>query len=332
MDVAALAGVSMKTVSRVVNDEPHVRPALRQKVLQAIGELNYRPNLAARQLAGNRSFLISLIMFRKNNSYYSSMVVAAAAECQKYGYHLVSEAYDVAEEGEEVVRRVTANLRPDGIILAPPLCDDPKVLAALEAAGTPVVRLAGTLDGYGTIIEVEEEGVACDLVRHLIGLGHRRVAIIRPPDGHGAARSRLEGYYLGLAEEGIASDPSLICVGDFTFASGAAAMQTLLALADPPTAVFASNDGMALGALAMAGKMGLSVPRDVAVAGFDDSPAARMVYPPLTTVRQPIAEMTRRAVLSLLGQAMPQEPLRYELLIRGSTSGSQELVLSEMDA
>jgi LacI family transcriptional regulator len=332
MDVAARAGVSFKTVSRVVNNEAHVRPALREKVLKAVEELGYRPNLAARQLAGNRSFLISLVMIDIPNSYSSQIVMAAAAECRRFGYHLVSETVPEDETGEDVVRRVLANSRPDGIILPPPMCNEEHIVAAIKSSGTPLVRMAGTGDTYGHAVSVHERDVSERLVRHLIELGHRRIALIAPPDNHGAAHERVLGYRDALESAGIVHDPDLVRTGDFSFASGATIAETMLSSAHRPTAIFASNDGMALGVLAQASKMGLQVPGDIAIAGFDDSPSSRMVFPPLTTVRQPIQAMARAAVLTLLGEEIPSEPFEHELILRGSTTGDRELVLTALDA
>ena len=331
-DVAALAGVSMKTVSRVLNNEPHVRQALKDKVIAAVAQLDYRPNLAARQLAASHSFLISLIMHEGNASYSSQVVVAAATECRRHGYHLVPETYDKSEPAEDVVARVLKQLRPDGVILSPPLCNDATIVAALERSRTPLARMAGTGDLYGTAITVHEHDAARDMVEHLLALDHRRIALIAPPWEHGAAQERVKGYRSALDAAGIAFDPALVVQGDFGFASGAAAMDILMSLTDRPTAVFAANDGMALGAMAIVRRMGLTVPGDIAIAGFDDSPASRMVFPPLSTVRQPIAAMARAAVATILGRQEPAVPFTHELILRGSTTGSDELDLSRLDA
>lgn len=331
-DVAQRAGVSMKTVSRVLNNEAHVRPALRDKVLQAVADLDYKPNLAARQLAANRSFLISFIMHDITTSYTSQIVVSAATECRRHGYHLVSEPFEEGDTGMQVVERVTGRLRPDGIILSPPLCNDEALVAAVERIGTPLARLAGTGDLYGTAITVHEREVAAELVRHLIGLGHRRIALIAPPWEHGAARERTQGYSDALEGAGLPLDPRLIVNGDFSFRSGVEAAEQLFARPSRPTAIFAANDGMALGAMAIARQMGLAIPGDVAIAGFDDSPGSRMVFPPLTTVRQPIAQMARAAVAAILGHELINQPLQHELLLRGSTTGASEIIRSEVDA
>lgn len=331
-DVAERAGVSMKTVSRVLNNEAHVRPTLRERVLQAVSELDYKPNLAARQLAANRSFVISFIMHDITTSYTSQIVVSAATECRRHGYHLVSEPFEEGDTAMEVMERVTGRLRPDGIILAPPLCNDEPLVAAIARIGTPLARLAGTGGLYGTAITVHEREVACEMVRHLIDLGHRRIAMIAPPWEHGAARERLDGYRDALAGAGVALDPALVVPGDFTFRGGVEAAERLFALRPRPTAVFAANDGMALGTVAVAHQLGLAIPEDVAVAGFDDSPGSRMVFPALSTVKQPIGQMARAAVAAILGQPAPPEPLRHELVLRASTIGGEGIVRTEVDA
>jgi len=231
-----------------------------------------------------------------------------------------------------VIERVVSRLKPDGIILAPPLCNDLNVLRAAERTGVPLVRIAGTVPGYGATVEVREEAIAADLVRHLLSLGHRRIGMIGPPDGHGAAHQRVTGYRAALSEAGLDIDPALLVRGDFSFASGVAGAAELLALRDRPTAIFAANDGMALGVVAMASRMGFALPEDLAIAGFDDSPGSRMVFPALTTVRQPIAALAEIAVRTLIGKDLALPPPVYELILRGSTTGSRDLVLTEIDA
>lgn len=322
----------MKTVSRVVNNEPHVRPALRERVLRAIGELDYKPNLAARQLAASRSFLISLIMHGTTISYYSEILVAAATECRRLGYHLVPETFDESESGLQVVERVLSQLRPDGMILAPPMCDDPAIVAAVERAGAPLARLAGTGDLYGAIVPVHEREPARLVVEHLIGLGHRRIGLIAPPLFHHAAQARVEGYREALTAAKLPIRPTLIERGDFSFASGVHATERLLGARQRPTAIFAANDGMALGAMAVARRMGFAIPGDLAIAGFDDSSGGRMTFPPLTTVRQPYATLARSAVAAILGGTANLAPLAYDLLCRGSTTGEETMVLDVLDA
>lgn len=318
-EVANKAGVGTKTVSRVLNNEAHVRPAMKARVLQAIEELGYRPNLAARQLATSRSFLISFIMNDVSSSYQTSMLIAASAECRRRNYHLVVEIMEPGDSVTALVERVTANLRPDGIMLVPPLGNDPDLVQAIGDKGTKLVRVAATLQGYGHIVPVRDAEVSQKLVEHLLTNGRKRIALIAPPYVKAAAHERVTGYELALAAAAIPFRSAYVMQGDFTFASGQRAAQRLLELPEPPDAIFAANDEMALGAMAMLRERGVGIPDDMAVAGFDDSPGSRTVYPALTTVRQPIPGMARNAIAKLLGIAEDEEPLAPELIVRGST-------------
>lgn len=326
MDVAAQAGVSFKTVSRVVNNEPHVRPAIRDRVMQAIDELGYKPNVAARQLAGHRSYLISLIVVEMTMGYLAQILYTAAMECRRFGYHLVPETLQDGESIQDAIQRILANSHPDGIILPAPLSYDPDVVAAIERSRTPLVRLAGVGDMYGHTIPVHERSISAALVTHLIELGHRRIGVIAPPPRHLAAQERLLGYRDALDAAGLAYDPAIAPVGNFRFADGVRLGAELLAMPDRPTAIFATNDSMALGVLTTATKAGMRVPEDIAIAGFDDLPASRLVFPPLTTVRQPIPAIARAAVLALVGESFSVDDHAHELILRSSTTGSREVI------
>jgi LacI family transcriptional regulator len=332
MDVAARAGVSFKTVSRVLNREAHVRPALRKRVEDAVEELGYRPNPAARQLAGSRSYLIAYLFHKAAVSYFSSMLIEASAQCRDKGYHLVAEPIDLEDEVGPAIERAIRRLRPDGIILTPTLCDNPEALAAIEDMGVPVARIAGTLQGHGTTVDIDDRPVCRALVDHLIELGHRRIAIVSPNPEHQVAQGRLAGYRDALEAAEIAIDPDLIIEGDFGFRTGALAADRLLTMVNPPTAIFASNDGMALGVMSAAQRRGLRIPQDVAIAGFDDTAAGRMHWPPLTSVHQPLDAMARAAVAILTGGEIDQDSLKHRLIVRGSTTGSIEFAADALDA
>lgn len=333
MDVATQAGVSMKTVSRVLNGEAHVRPHLRERVLDAMGVLGYRPNLAARQLAGNRSRLILLLCNSFGASYVTRVLVSAAAQCREQDYHLVSEPVEPLSQPVGAIERSIARLRPEGIILTPPLADDAGVLAAIAETGTPLVRISGTRSGHGKCIAVDERAAARELVEHLIDeQGHRRIGFVGPRPLHYAAEGRARGYRDALENAGIAWDPGLCETGDFFFGSGFVAGQRLLSLAVPPTAVFAANDGMALGVMSAARAVGLRIPEDLAVAGFDDSPAGRMTWPPLTSVRLPVEALAEQAVRLLTRATITVVDPACELLRRGSTTGFPRLAARAFDA
>ncbi len=323
-DVARQAGVSFKTVSRVVNGEPSVGEALRLRVEAAIRELGYKPTLAARQLAGQRSFIIGLIVPRVGISYISRMMIALAAATREAGYHLITEAMDYDGRFMAPTDKVTFSARPDCVILIPPFSNSPDLAAQLEAENIPVVRVASVIEGHGLAIPVDEEPITMELMRHLLGLGHTRIGMIAPPLPERASEARARAYRRALEEAGLPFAPDLMLRGDFSFASGVNGATALLALPNRPTAIFAAGDEMAAGVLAQAQKLGYRVPEDLAVAGFDDSPVARMVFPPLTTVHQPVGDIARAAVAAAIHRRLPTEPFTYALRIRGSTNGDRQ--------
>jgi len=319
-DVAQHAGVSMKSVSRVLNGEAHVRPQLRDRVMAAVEALDFRPNLAARQLAGHKSFIIAYPFNNPSAAYITEILMGAARTCRDHGYHLVSEPVELDDQMLPVIERLITTLRPDGMILTPPLCDMPAVVEHVARFKVPLVRIAGGLDLYGESIVIDDRTISRAMVAHLMEKGHRRIGFVLPHPEHALAQRRFRGYLDGLAEAGIEPEPALIQPGRFDLESGAQAAAALLDLPLPPTAIFASNDEMALGALRVAHSRGLSVPDDLAIAGFDDSPASRLAYPALTTVRQPTQLLGAAAATILLGGALDPAAIKHELLIRGSTA------------
>ncbi|BBC71002.1 LacI family transcriptional regulator [Altererythrobacter sp. B11] len=310
----------MKTVSRVLNQEAHVRPALQAKVKEAVEALGYRPNLAARQLAGQRSFIIAYPFNNPSPAYITEVLMGAARACRDKGYHLVSEPIDLGEEALEMIERLVRTLRPDGMILTPPLCDMARVVEHVERLKVPLVRIAGGLDLYGEAIQMDDRAISREMVAHLVQQGHRRIGFVLPHPDHAMAQSRYRGYLDGLGDAGIAPEESLIRPGRFDVESGAEAAHALLDLPQPPTAIFAANDYMALGAMRVAHSRGLAIPGDVAIAGFDDSSGSRLAFPALTTVRQPVRALGETAAAMLLGEKVDLSQLRHELLIRPSTA------------
>jgi LacI family transcriptional regulator len=338
-DVARAAGVSIKTVSRVLNAEPNVRPALRERVGAAVESLGYRPNISARGLAGSRSFLIVAFVdaaltlehwrSERGNNYLDRMQLGAMVRCRASGFHLLVELIDfAASQVEQEVSSVLSALRPDGVILTPPSSDDATVLGLLEAADTPYVRLSPESDlDRGARVFMDDADAAYVVTRHLLELGHRRVGFIAGSPRYGASRTRRAGYERAMREGGLDIDPSWMREGDFTFDSGVACAQELLRMADRPTAVFASNDDMALGVMHAAANSGLVVPRGLSVVGFDDTLSARFSLPPLTTVRQPVATMAGRAAEMLIerakgngAEAGTSELVPFEFIVRASTA------------
>jgi LacI family transcriptional regulator len=323
-DVAALAGVSTKTVSRVLNREPHVRPVLRDRVAEAVRSLNYQPNVAARALAGSRAYLLGLCYDNPSPGYVSAIQVGALSACREAGYHLLVEQVesDPARGADQVEALLTA-VKMDGLILSPPVCDRPEVLDLLQRLGVPFVRIApaGQFD-RGAYVFMDDRKAAYDMTARLVALGHRRIGFVRGPQDHSATPLRLQGFTDAMRDAGLEVRPEWIVPGAFSFRSGGGCGERLLSLAERPTAIFASNDDMALGVMAAASRMGLKLPGDLSVAGFDDSPIAQIVWPQLTTIRQPVEAMARAAT-ALLVEGRAREPvarlLHFELVDRGST-------------
>lgn len=334
-DVAALAGVSIKSVSRVLNKAPNVSPALEARVREAAESLDYRPSLSARTLAGASSYLIAAFVDAdltlehwrsgRGNDYLSRLEYGALVECRQAGYHLLVELVDYGSPTLEAeLRSLLRALRPDGVLLTPPNSDDPRVLDVLERNGTPFVRLGAEFDlDRGMRVFMDDRQAAADMTAHLIQSGHRRIGFITGPPSYAASRARREGFETAMAGRGLDVDSALVVEGDFTFEAGRRAGAVLLAAAPRPTAIFASNDDMALGVLNAAASAGLSAPADIAVCGFDDTPSAMFSTPPLTTIRQPVAEMAAAATRLLLpatrGTTGQAEKIGYALVPRLST-------------
>lgn len=329
-DVAEQAGVSTKTVSRVMNGEAHVRAAVRETVMRVVAELGYRPNAFARSLSSARSYLIGMFLDDPAwSGYAAGMQRGALMRCREKHYHLVVEPVDSSIGGwEEDLMASIASLRLDGAILTPPLCRLGPLLERLEAIKLPYVRISpGEEESRSGLVDIDEEGAAFAMTEHLIGLGHRDIGFIEGIPSHAATPKRRAGFLSAMHRAGLPVDTSRIVPGDFTFKGGIEGGEALLRPKKRPTAIFASNDDMALGVSAAAAKLEIAVPSQLAIAGFDDGPTARVAWPPITTIRQPVGEMAAAAVDILIdptyrdapGDPRFQRELPYELIVRGST-------------
>lgn len=323
-DVAKLAGVSIKTVSRVFNQEPHVRPATRDKVLTAAKQLDYQPNLSARQLASNSNYVIGMLYDNPNSAYITDVQRGSLDACHGNGYNLL--IHPCESNSEKLMKDVVGLHRQvDGLILLQPVSDIQDLCELLASNGVACVRISQRPFEGMPWISVGDAEAADVMTEHLIELGHRRVGFIIGHPDHGSSHDRLSGYKSALSRHGIEYDPSLVKQGMFDYESGHACARELLALPSRPTAIFASNDPMAMGALSAAHEIGLRIPSELSVAGFDDSPMAGHAWPPLTTVRQPIVEVARLAtevLMNLLrGQtdSISDRRLQAKLVCRAST-------------
>jgi LacI family transcriptional regulator len=330
VDVAEAAAVSVKTVSRVINGEPHVRPQLASKVQAAIDRLGFVPNAAARSLAGARSFVLAALFHNPSPFYLASLQTGAMEACRAAGYHLVIEELSLSQpEAIADFERTLRTARFDGVILSPPVTDCEAILERLEARRIPYVRLSPqTAPARSPAIYSDDQEGARQIARHLWGLGHQRIAFVAGPPDHLASALRRDGFMAALAELGARPDQVEEVRGDFSFASGMAAGIQLLGQSRV-SAIFTANDDMAAGVTAAAVRMGRRVPDDVSIVGFDDSPIATFVWPPLTTVRQPIAKMAAAAAQMLIGRRdgknLREQTFHVELIERQSTTLSPDL-------
>jgi LacI family transcriptional regulator len=301
-DVARAAGVSAMTVSRVINHGKNVRESTRAAVLEAIGQLNYSPNTAARSLAAGQATHIGLLYANPSAAYLAQFLIGALHAARSAGVHLVIESCESedADEQAEVTRRF-ATSDVEGVVLPPPLSESEPIMAELDAMGIPVVTVAmGAPREESLNVRIDDHAAAIEMTRYLLDLGHRNIGFIKGHPNHVASRDRHAGFCDALTEAGIDCDAAPVEQGYFSYRSGLTAGERLLARADRPTAIFASNDDMAAATISVAHRMGLNVPDDVSIVGFDDTALATSVWPELTTVKQPISAMAEAALELLI--------------------------------
>ncbi|MGB3723778.1 MAG: LacI family DNA-binding transcriptional regulator, partial [Pacificimonas sp.] len=325
------ADVSFKTVSRVLNGEAYEREAPRDRVLTAARSLNYQFNHAARSLRSGAAQIVALVVDNPSRAYMESVHLGALQQCQKAGLHVVMEGGHVGErDGTDIdldaLEASIVETAPMGAVITPPLCDNPDVIAMLERRNIRYVLIApGQPARAPASVNMDDRAAAREMTAHLIGLGHRRIGFIKGHPDHSATDIRYSGYLAALAEADITPDDDLVTQGMFDWQSGLACADRLLALAERPTAIFASNDDMAAAVIAAAYRRDLHVPRDLSVTGFDDTPVAGVISPQLTTIYQPIVEMVSEAVRILTdpvagaGGEATRITLPYRLVRRSST-------------
>ena len=325
-DVAARAGVAVKTVSRVLNGHPYVSASMRERVERAMADLEFVPSVAARILSGSKSNQIALI-YDNHSPYYMFQIQSGCWDCCKaHGIRLLAQPVDVSDpDVGDQVRGLVSETHVDGIVLSSPVTDCDAVLRALEAMDIPFVRISpGTNHALTSSVFMDDAQAADDMTTHLINHGHRRIGFIRGHPNHMSSDDRLFGYRRALDRAGISFEPQLVMPGEFDFESGFAAAHVLLAMDNRPTAIFAANDDMAAGVLAVAHGMGLSLPQDLSVAGFDDTTLARTVWPALTTIHQPMADLARTATEILIaGGDITHRRLPHMLIERASVAPVQ---------
>ena len=336
-DVARVAGVSRTSVSRVLNNGPNVRPSLRDKVRRAVNELGYEVNLQARSLAGGLGGQIVLVhvsdLDTEPNSYYhAALELGALRACAAHGYQLVTQT--VSPDQAAARDQLDAMLKKAwvaGVLVTPPLSDDPQLANLALHSGKPVVGISAAAN-VGSILPsvgIDDFEAGREMATYLIGLGHRKFGYIHGPPDHRSATLRYQGMVAALHDKGIPDQVSETR-GDFTFHSGIECAHALISRADRPTAIVCANDDMAAGALLAIHRAGLSIPGDISITGFDDTPISEIVWPPLTTVHQPIKDMGLEAAEMLIGLIgaegdTPRNPTHrspeHHLVLRESTAG-----------
>lgn len=334
--VAADAGVSLQTVSRVINNEPNVRPEMKRRVQDSINRLGYVPSIAAQRMSGSRSYLILAIndrertiadwQARQGTDWVDQMLLGGMLTCAEHGYRMILELVDTHNDHvERELLSAIAALQPDGIILTPPHSDNPQIVALLAGQNIPFVRIGSQENGAGIPISMDDEGSARTATRHLFAHGHRRIGLIAGSPEYNLSGWRVDGWQNAMAEAGLATD-ALLQSGDFSYSSGEIAARILLTGAQRPTAIIASNDQMALATLEVARSLGLEVPRDLSVISFDNTPLVHFTQPPLTAIDQPIAATASKGVELIIaaqkGAPSPQSLtiISADLVERGSVA------------
>lgn len=341
IDVANHAGVSLKTVSRVLNNEPHVQDALRNKVHASVKELGYVPSASARSLRSSRTYTFHLISRTVEGNFVNTVQSGALRASQKHGYNLVVslmsfETLNNPAALEKWSKTFLTQKKPDGVILVPPYSDSPLFNEIINKAGIPISRIGpNEIDDMNNVnITIDDSVAAKEATNHLISLGHRRIGFIRGYEDHGATHKRFKGYSDALQEAGIELDPSIVKPGIFSFESGMNAGLELLSMDNRPTAIFAANDDMAAGVIVAAYRNNIKVPEEISVIGFDDSELAERIWPTLSTIRQPLIKYGEQAVEYLVNRAgnntkndndKPSwtDILDYQFILRESTGPLQ---------
>lgn len=332
-DVAQAAGVARVTVSRVLNNGENVRPETRERVRRAVDALGYSVNQQARALASGSGRQIILVHAhnpeREPNSYYhAGLELGALRACSSLGFDLVTRAIDPdGENPSHLLASILEHERPAGIILSPPLSDDVELLTSAKRAGVRLVAISAGEDAraIASAVGIDDRSAGRAIGEHLLALGHRRLGFVKGPPEHRAAAIRYDGFLDALRDGRLEGEP-WTATGDFTFKSGVEAAEKMLREDSHVTALACANDDMAAGAMLALHRAGLEIPSAISVTGFDDTPMSEIVWPPLTTVRQPIQSFAERAVHRLFElKGDPDDDVNYEavpheLVVRESTA------------
>lgn len=325
--IADIAGVSLKTVSRVVNNEAGVNKNTREKIEDIIERLEYQPNPSARGLATSRSFLIALLYDNPSTAYIIGLQNGALKSCRENRFGLlIHPCRHQDDDLLENIKLMARQTRVDGLLLSPPLCDMEELLDMLDDRKLKYVRISPLeKNNRSPFVFADEFKAAHTMTEYLISQGHKRIGFITGHPHRSGTEMRLKGYKQALNEHEMDVDEALIIPGKYTFESGESGARKLLRLEDRPTAIFASNDYMAAGVLKVAAQLKIRVPYDLSICGYDDAPLSQRLWPRLTTIKHPVANVSEQAT-NLLIKYLEGEPAAFlpesihsDLVVREST-------------
>ncbi|MEO0548468.1 MAG: LacI family DNA-binding transcriptional regulator [Pseudomonadota bacterium] len=339
--VAADAEVSLQTVSRVINKEPNVSATMKERVQASIDKLGYVPSIAARRMSGSRSYLILALndrhrtiehwRAREGNDWVDQMLLGGMLRCAKYGYRMLIELVDTHDDHvERELGAALASLQPDGVILTQPHSANPKIVGLLAEANIPFVRIGSRKKGDGIPVSMDDDRSTRTATEYLHKFGHRKIGFISGASDYNVSEWREKSWSntmhdLGLETSGRRAE------GDFSIESGMQAARVLLTGTDPCSAIIASNDQMAFGALKVAGEFGLAVPEDLSIVSLENSPGVRFCQPPLTAIDQPVAEATALAV-ELIIKSLRGAPEPQNVIVQPATLIERESVAPPRNA
>ncbi|MFD2165216.1 LacI family DNA-binding transcriptional regulator [Thalassotalea euphylliae] len=329
-DVAKQAGVSIKTVSRVMNNEPSVRQPTREKVMAAVEALNYQPNLAARNLAGTKAYSIAFVYDNPNAYYVIDMQNGILSACKKQGFELVIHPCDSTKP--DIIDEITNMVRTSriaGLVLTPPFSEMPEFVEKIKALDVSVVRIMSgdaAPDDLTPCVMIDDHAAAYSITEHLVNLGHKHIAFIAGGLEHKSSTERLNGYKAALEANNIKVTPEHIIQGEYSFDSGVEGAKSLMSLSNKPTAIFSCNDEIAAGALFASRLMNIAIPEQLSIAGFENSPFSRQTWPKLTTAHQPNQAIAEKAANLLISHtrkhdnSVSEQLYTPELVVRDSTT------------
>jgi LacI family transcriptional regulator len=336
--VAADAGVSLQTVSRVINNSKNILPDMKARVQSSIDKLGYVPSIAAQRMGGSRSYLILALndrdrtiadwQARQGTDWVDQMLLGGMLKCAEFGYRMIFELVDTHSDNvERELLAAVAALRPDGVVLTPPHSDNALILKVLKSQKIPFARL-GAIDGPGICIDMNEAHSARLATEYLIENGHSKIAFIAGSPEYNLTEWRIDGWRTAMAKAGLPID-QLLAQGDFSYQSGESCTQILLEQQNAPTAIIASSDQMALAALSVARAKGMRVPDDLSLISFDNTPPVRYTDPQLTAIDQPIAQGISLAVEQIISVQDGRHDLPFaaphaRLIERGSVAKLQD--------